>query len=101
MATLDRNIAKIVAVAPEVQAALAAAATRVAAKARSHAAAHNDSGEYAGSIGTSKGRVDHYVQSSDPDAVSKEFGRTGALGRGKSHGVFALTRAMGDARGSA
>jgi hypothetical protein len=98
VAQVYKSATRIVAKTPEVQAALAAAAERVAAKAREIAATHNDTGAYAASIHTDTGRIDHYVVSDDPSAVSKEFGRTGSTGRrGPSKGVFALTRAMTEA----
>lgn len=97
MAKLYAGVERKVARCAEVQAGLAAAATRIAARARAIAEAHADSGAFAASIGTSKGKVDHFVHATDPDAISKEFGRTGETGHGTSKGVYALTTAMGEA----
>lgn len=98
MAQVYRNADRIVAKSPDVRAALAAAAERVAAKAREIAATHNDSGTFEASIHTEHYRIDHYVVADDPDSISKEFGRTGSTGRqGPSKGVFALARAMNEA----
>jgi Family of unknown function (DUF5403) len=94
MARVYLGADKAVALSAEVQVTLKAHAEELAARARTLAETHDDSGEYARSIHVEHGRVDWYVVSDDPNAVSKEFGRTGARGRGASQGVFALTRAM-------
>lgn len=98
VATVFRNAVKTVANNREVQAALQAAAKALAARAQAFAHEHDDSGEYASSIHVERGRVDRYVVADDPDAISKEFGRTDASPRGPSEGVFALTRALGEHR---
>lgn len=96
MATVFRNATKAVAKSPEVQVGLKAAAEVLMAKAIANAHEHDDSGDYAASIGLEHGRVDWYVVASDPDAISKEFGRGEASPRGPSEGVYALTRALGE-----
>jgi hypothetical protein len=94
MAQEYRNADRTVAKCPEVQKHLAKVAQDMAARARAIAHQHDRSGDFAASITTDHGRIDHYVIATDDDAVSKEFGRTGATGHGTSQGVFALTRAL-------
>lgn len=93
MATVRRTVARTVSRHTQVQRALQGHADGIAVHARAFAAAHSDSGEYARSFRVKHGKVDWFALSVDPDAVSKEFGRTGARGRGTSRGVLALTRA--------
>jgi hypothetical protein len=98
VAKVFRNATRAVALSVEVQAGLQAAAEAVAARATAYAHGHDDSGEYAASIHVERGRVDRYVVAGDPDALHKEFGRTGGTGGSRSRGVFALTRALGEHR---
>lgn len=74
-------------------AAVNATAQEGAARARSILAAHFHTG--ASSIEVSQGDVDSFVSLVDPAAISIEFGRSGAMGRGTSQGIFAITRAFG------
>lgn len=98
VATVYRNATKAVALSPEVQAGLQAAAEALAARATALAHEHDDSGEYAAHMHVERGRVDRYVVNDDADAIHKEFGRTGGTGGSRSPGVFALTRALGEHR---
>jgi hypothetical protein len=50
-------------------------------------------------IEVTRGSVDSWVSLVDPAAVSIEFGRTGARGRGSSQGVFAVTGGFGIVKG--
>jgi hypothetical protein len=93
MATVRRTVAKTAAQHVTVQRALAGHSEAIATRARAIAATHSDSGDYARSFGVERDKIDWFVVSTDPDAMSKEFGRTGARGRGASKGVHALTKA--------
>jgi hypothetical protein len=55
--------------------------------------AHFHEGE--SKIEVTRGSVDSWVSLVDPNAVSIEFGRSGARGRGTSQGVFAVMGAFG------
>jgi len=53
----------------------------------------------ASQIEVTQGSVDSFVSLVDDAAVSIEFGRTGARGKGTSQGVFAVTGAFGIIKG--
>lgn len=78
---------------PGVVAAVRAVGNQGAAEAEAILAFHFETG--ASKIEVDYGVTDTVVSLVDEAAVSIEFGRTGALGRGASQGVFALTGAFG------
>jgi hypothetical protein len=55
--------------------------------------AHHHEGD--ARIEVTQGTTDSFVSLVDPAAFSIEFGRTGARGRGRSQGIFAVTGAFG------
>lgn len=96
MARVYGRLHRAVAAHKDVQAALQNVAEDVAERARGIARAHHVSGEYESAVTVGRGRIDRYVYldlEKDPAAIDKEFGRTGAKGRGTSQGIYALTRA--------
>ena len=95
MANVTGKIGRLVALHVDVQAELDQQAERTRSRIAGLAASHVHSGDYAGSWRVERGKIDRYVTSSDPQAVSKEYGRTGATGRGTSRGVHAIGRALG------
>lgn len=96
MASVRRRLDHAVARLPEVRAHIRAVVEQVADAARQRAAAHSRTGRYAASFQVVRGRVDARVESTDPDAVSKEFGHTDPdTGRGVA-GIHALGGAASD-----
>lgn len=93
MAIVYRSCNETVAHLPGVVGAVRAAGERGAAGAKAILAAHFETG--ASKIEVKYGRTDTVVSLVDKAAVSIEFGRTGARGRGASQGVFALTGGFG------
>lgn len=75
---------------PGVRLAVSAKAEEGAARARAILGAHRKTGK--SSIDVTHGELDSFVNLNDPggDAMSIEFGRTGARGHGRSQGVHAL-----------
>lgn len=96
MASLRRNLDRTVARLPEVREHIRAVAAEVMAAARERAAAHADSGTYADSFRLVRGRIDARVESSDPRAVSKEYGHTDPRTGRAVPGIHAMGGAAAD-----
>lgn len=93
MAIVYRDCNEKVAHLPGVVAAVRAVADEGAATATGILRAHFAEGQ--STIEVTSGVTDSWVSLVDPAAVSIEYGRTGARGRGRSQGVFAVTGAFG------
>ncbi|MGH8878196.1 MAG: DUF5403 family protein [Stackebrandtia sp.] len=90
---LDNRINAKAARLPEVRDAVADVARDIAAKAKSNAASHKQSGDFAASVHVVRGKVDSHVVADVDYAASAEFGHHSELSGQWVDGVFALTRA--------
>lgn len=97
MVFIEPDCNSTVAHLPGVIAAVHEAALEGAAAAEGILAAHFETG--ASKVEVSQGSVDSWVSLVDDHAVSIEFGRTGARGRGSSQGVYAVTGGFGIVKG--
>jgi hypothetical protein len=89
---LDRRVARL----PAVRAAVRDVAADVLAAARTRAEAHRHTGTFAASLRLVRGRTDTVVESTDPDAVAKEYGHTDPRTGRSVPGIHALGGAAAD-----
>lgn len=81
MARVFRNANGAAAHMPGVGPLLDKAAEEILGRARANAASHVRSGQYQASLGISRGKLDRYVYSDDPQAIPIEFGHVTKSGR--------------------
>ncbi|GGX98559.1 DUF5403 family protein [Streptomyces fructofermentans] len=76
MASVDRNLESYLAHLPTVRAAIRALAEERAARMRAVAAARQQTGTFARSFKVEHGSTDSVIYSTDPAALSKNYGHT-------------------------
>lgn len=81
MASLDADLDSYVAHLPDVVTSVRREAEIRAARIRSVAAGHSDSGTFLASIKLQSGSTDTVIYSDDPNALSKNYGHQAANGR--------------------
>ena len=101
MATVNKNVAAIVARHPDVKKTVNDKAQELAGRARSLLAAHRVTGET--KITVTRGRVDSFVSMVGEGALSIEWGHGEYSYKGRevgaSQGLYIITRAAGLSRG--
>lgn len=99
MATVRRNLDRRIGRLPGVRAAVREVAAAVLDAALARAAKHRDSGTFAESLDIETGRTDARVVSSDPRAVSKEYGHVDKRTGQPVPGAHILSGAAADVAG--